>query len=72
MEKNLQSMEEENEQIEEKNEALYMELSGLSQVLIRSLANIRLPSMVSPPYKYETVAFQAQNTRDSGQQIMFF
>ena len=49
MEKNLQSMEEENEQIEERNEALFMELSGLSQVLIRSLANIRLPSMVSPP-----------------------
>uniref|UniRef100_A0A8C4Z3U8 Myelin transcription factor 1a n=1 Tax=Gadus morhua TaxID=8049 RepID=A0A8C4Z3U8_GADMO len=45
MEKNLQSMEEENEQIEERNETLFMELSGLSQVLIRSLANIRLPSM---------------------------
>ncbi|CAL8260170.1 unnamed protein product [Gadus morhua 'NCC'] len=48
MEKNLQSMEEENEQIEERNETLFMELSGLSQVLIRSLANIRLPSMQEP------------------------
>lgn len=40
-------MEEENKLIEEKNEALFMELSGLSQALIRSLANIRLPQMVS-------------------------
>lgn len=48
MEKNLKSMEEENKLIEEKNEALFMELSGLSQALIRSLANIRLPQMVSP------------------------
>ena len=47
MEKNLKSMEEENKQIEERNEALFVELSGLSQALIRSLANIRLPSMVS-------------------------
>lgn len=46
MEKNLKNMEEENKQIEEKNEALYLELSGLSQTLIRSLANIHLPSMV--------------------------
>uniref|UniRef100_A0A087YGF6 Myelin transcription factor 1 n=1 Tax=Poecilia formosa TaxID=48698 RepID=A0A087YGF6_POEFO len=45
MEKNLKNMEEENKQIEEKNEALFLELSGLSQVLIRSLANIRLPTM---------------------------
>lgn len=48
MEKNLKSMEEENKLIEEKNEALFMEMSGLSQALIRSLANIRLPQMVSP------------------------
>ncbi|XP_054904223.1 myelin transcription factor 1-like isoform X6 [Poeciliopsis prolifica] len=48
MEKNLKSMEEENKQIEEKNEALFLELSGLSQVLIRSLANIRLPTMQEP------------------------
>ncbi len=47
MEKNLKSMEEENKQIEERNEALFLELSGLSQALIRSLANIRLPTMVS-------------------------
>lgn len=46
MEKNLKNMEEENKQIEEKNEALFLELSGLSQALIRSLANIRLPTMV--------------------------
>ncbi len=48
MEKNLKSIEEDNKLIEEKNEALFMELSGLSQALIRSLANIRLPQMVSP------------------------
>lgn len=47
MEKNLKNMEEENKQIEEKNEALFLELSGLSQALIRSLANIHLPTMVS-------------------------
>lgn len=47
MEKNLKSMEEENKQIEERNEALFLELSGLSQALIRSLANIRLPTMVT-------------------------
>lgn len=47
MEQNLQSMEEENKQIEERNDALFLELSGLSQALIRSLANIRLPTMVS-------------------------
>ncbi|XP_074537390.1 myelin transcription factor 1-like isoform X3 [Halichoeres trimaculatus] len=45
MEMNLKSMEEENKQIEERNEALFMELSGLSQALIRSLTNIRLPTM---------------------------
>ncbi|KAI3356786.1 hypothetical protein L3Q82_003327 [Scortum barcoo] len=48
MEQNLQTMEEENKQIEEKNEALFLELSGLSQALIRSLANIRLPTMQEP------------------------
>lgn len=47
MENNLKSMEEENKQIEDKNEALFLELSGLSQALIHSLANIRLPTMVS-------------------------
>lgn len=47
MEKNLKSLEEENIQIEEKNEALFLELSGLSQALIHSLANIHLPTMVS-------------------------
>lgn len=39
-------MEEENKQIEERNKALFLELSGLSQALIQSLANIRLPTMV--------------------------
>uniref|UniRef100_A0A3Q3KC77 Myelin transcription factor 1 domain-containing protein n=1 Tax=Monopterus albus TaxID=43700 RepID=A0A3Q3KC77_MONAL len=48
MEKNLKSMEEENKQIEEKNKALFLELSGLSQALIRSLATIRLPTMREP------------------------
>ncbi|XP_077367975.1 LOW QUALITY PROTEIN: myelin transcription factor 1 [Festucalex cinctus] len=48
MEKNLKNMEEENKQIEETNEALFVELSGLSQALIRSLANIRLPTMQEP------------------------
>uniref|UniRef100_A0A4W5N0C5 Myelin transcription factor 1-like protein n=1 Tax=Hucho hucho TaxID=62062 RepID=A0A4W5N0C5_9TELE len=47
MEKNLKNIEEENKLIEEQNEALFMELSGLSHALIRSLANIRLPHMVS-------------------------
>lgn len=47
MEKNLKNIEQENKVIEEQNEALFMELSGLSQALIRSLANIRLPHMVS-------------------------
>jgi len=46
MEKNLKSMEEENKHIEERNEALFLELSGLSQALIRSLANIHLPAKV--------------------------
>ncbi|XP_043946325.1 myelin transcription factor 1 isoform X2 [Protopterus annectens] len=45
MEKNLKNIEEENRLIEEQNEALFVELSGLSQALIRSLANIRLPHM---------------------------
>lgn len=47
MEKNLKTIEHENKMIEEQNEALFMELSGLSHALIRSLANIRLPHMVS-------------------------
>lgn len=46
MEKNLKNIEEENKIIEEQNEALFLELSGLSQALIQSLANIRLPHMV--------------------------
>lgn len=47
MEKSLRNIEEENKLIEEQNEALFLELSGLSQALIQSLANIRLPHMVS-------------------------
>lgn len=60
MEKNLKSMEEENKQIEERNEALFVELSGLSQALIRSLSNIRLPHMVSYTHegKSDTHVFQ--------------
>ncbi|KAF6088693.1 myelin transcription factor 1 [Phyllostomus discolor] len=45
MEKSLKTIEQENKLIEEQNEALFLELSGLSQALIRSLANIRLPHM---------------------------
>ncbi|XP_044154167.1 myelin transcription factor 1 [Bufo gargarizans] len=45
MEKNLKNIEDENKVIEEQNEALFVELSGLSQALIRSLTNIRLPQM---------------------------
>ncbi|NP_001154862.1 uncharacterized protein LOC100301955 [Xenopus laevis] len=45
MEKNLKNIEEENKVIEEQNDALFVELSGLSQALIRSLTNIRLPQM---------------------------
>ncbi|XP_058892489.1 myelin transcription factor 1 isoform X2 [Kogia breviceps] len=45
MEKSLKNIEEENKLMEEQNEALFLELSGLSQALIRSLANIRLPHM---------------------------
>ncbi|XP_035378409.1 myelin transcription factor 1 isoform X2 [Electrophorus electricus] len=45
MERNLKNIEYENKIIEEQNEALFMELSGLSQALIRSLANIRLPHL---------------------------
>nr|XP_036862515.1 myelin transcription factor 1 isoform X3 [Manis javanica] len=45
MEKSLKHIEEENKLIEEQNEALFLELSGLSQALIQSLANIRLPHM---------------------------
>ena len=47
MEKSLKNIEEENKLIEEQNEALFLELSGLSQALIQSLANIRLPHMVN-------------------------
>lgn len=46
MERNLKSIEDENRLIEEQNQALFVELSGLSQALIQSLANIRLPHMV--------------------------
>ncbi|KAM9296003.1 myelin transcription factor 1 [Gastrophryne carolinensis] len=45
MEKNLKNIEEENKVIEEQNDALFVELSGLSQALIRSLTNIRLPQL---------------------------
>ncbi|KAE8574371.1 hypothetical protein XENTR_v10003400 [Xenopus tropicalis] len=45
MEKNLKNIEDENKVIEEQNDALFVELSGLSQALIRSLTNIRLPQM---------------------------
>ncbi|XP_035378410.1 myelin transcription factor 1 isoform X4 [Electrophorus electricus] len=48
MERNLKNIEYENKIIEEQNEALFMELSGLSQALIRSLANIRLPHLQEP------------------------
>uniref|UniRef100_A0A672RI83 Myelin transcription factor 1-like n=1 Tax=Sinocyclocheilus grahami TaxID=75366 RepID=A0A672RI83_SINGR len=48
MEKNLKNIEQDNKMIEEQNEALFMELSGLSQALIQSLANIRLPHMQEP------------------------
>ncbi len=54
MEKNLKNIEQENKMIEEQNEALFMELSGLSQALIRSLANIRLPHMVSYTNSYSS------------------
>lgn len=46
MERNLKTIEDENRLIEEQNQALFVELSGLSQALIQSLANIRLPHMV--------------------------
>ncbi len=54
MEKNLKNIEQENKMIEEQNEALFMELSGLSQALIRSLANIRLPHMVNYTNSYSS------------------
>lgn len=56
MEKNLKSIEHENKMIEEQNEALFMELSGLSRALIRSLANIRLPHMVSVSPRFHPVS----------------
>lgn len=61
MEKNLKSIEHENKMIEEQNEALFMELSGLSRALIRSLANIRLPHMVSCyPHTHKAAATHTQ------------
>uniref|UniRef100_A0A4W3J8E6 Myelin transcription factor 1 n=1 Tax=Callorhinchus milii TaxID=7868 RepID=A0A4W3J8E6_CALMI len=45
MEKNLRTIEDENKVIEEQNEALFKELAGLSQALIRSLADIKLPQL---------------------------
>ncbi|XP_051887381.1 myelin transcription factor 1 isoform X3 [Pristis pectinata] len=48
MEKNLKTIEDENKVIEEQNEALFKELAGLSQALIRSLADIKLPQMQEP------------------------
>lgn len=67
MEKNLKSIEHENKMIEEQNEALFMELSGLSRALIRSLANIRLPHMVSSEVRGQRSALlqplQSRRTR---------
>lgn len=65
MEKNLKSIEHENKMIEEQNEALFMELSGLSRALIRSLANIRLPHMVSsfPSRQRSVFPRQVQSVR---------
>ncbi|XP_042197896.1 myelin transcription factor 1 [Callorhinchus milii] len=48
MEKNLRTIEDENKVIEEQNEALFKELAGLSQALIRSLADIKLPQLQEP------------------------
>uniref|UniRef100_UPI00398F3760 myelin transcription factor 1 isoform X5 n=1 Tax=Pristiophorus japonicus TaxID=55135 RepID=UPI00398F3760 len=48
MEKNLKTIEDENKVIEEQNEALFKELAGLSQALIRSLADIKLPQLQEP------------------------
>lgn len=62
-------MEEENKLIEEKNEALFMELSGLSQALIRSLANIRLPQMVSKLEIYSTTRCVVPNTLQTKQRF---
>lgn len=56
MEKNLKNIEEENKLIEEQNEALFLELSGLSQALIQSLANIRLPHLVGSKSSLVTTA----------------
>ncbi|TNN25244.1 Myelin transcription factor 1 [Liparis tanakae] len=47
MEKNLKSIELENLLMEEQNQNLFLELSGLSRALVRSLAHIQLPHMVS-------------------------
>lgn len=59
-------MEEENKQIEERNEALFLELSGLSQALIRSLANIRLPTMVNTCSVLGLVALVALQLNSAG------
>lgn len=59
-------MEEENKQIEERNEALFLELSGLSQALIRSLANIRLPTMVNICSVLGLVALAALHLNPAG------
>ncbi|XP_075440554.1 suppression of tumorigenicity 18 protein isoform X2 [Ascaphus truei] len=45
METNLKTIEEENKLIEQNNESLLKELAGLSQALISSLADIKLPQM---------------------------
>lgn len=66
MEKSLKNIEEENKVIEEQNEALFLELSGLSQALIRSLANIRLPHMVSRMWPGGHTAELVAEPQDSG------
>lgn len=63
MERSLKSIEEENRLIEEQNEALFLELSGLSQALIQSLANIRLPHMVGSS---GPVAATSSGSREGG------
>ncbi|XP_056278055.1 myelin transcription factor 1-like isoform X5 [Pseudoliparis swirei] len=48
MEQNLKSIELENLVMEQQNQNLFLELSGLSRALVRSLAHIRLPHMQEP------------------------
>lgn len=67
MEKSLKNIEEENKLIEEQNEALFLELSGLSQALIQSLANIRLPHMVSRMWPCGHSAQLVADPQDSGE-----